>query len=442
MVQVDGQWRISDPGTGILLPQYLYDRYYQAVPVYFLSLDGKRVVAEQVHVNQVDITPTSVVQSLLRGPSSWLSSAVLTAIPAETRLSAPSVTVGNDGVAQVSLTEQIDSLDDAQRLQMAAQLLWSLSSFDNIWGVHITLKGAPFVIPGQDADGVLSRSIVSTYLPSDQSGRDVFVVQDGVLGQLSGTLGQVAPVSGPMGQSGGAAEISTLAVSSDESVMAAVDPAGSRLSVGTPSSTLAAPTGVSGVGFVRPQVDADDDVWDFSQDPSGPVLTMCVGQTCSQVSVPDLAGWHVVAFRISPDRTKIAVVVSLDGQVQLGLLRLRTGEQIVADGWLPLWVTSTRGALTGYRDVAWASDTQLMVLAASSADGYVSTYLMDADGSQVESYGPSVDTDPVALAVLPLNNAGPAALMMTSGGHVYRFEDPTRWTAIGGDKITAVAYAG
>lgn len=442
MVQVKGEWRISNPGPGILLPEYLYDRYYVAVPVYFLSMDGSRVVPELIHLNQVDATPTGMIQALLRGPSSWLSSAVQTVIPAETKLSAPSVTVDDDGVAQVSLTEQIDGLNDQQRLQLAAQVLWSLSDFAAIWGVHITDKGAPFVIPGQDADGVVSRASVASYLPADPGSRSVFAVADGALGQLNETTGSVTAVSGPLGKPDGAAQLGAIAVSADQSVLAAVDPDGAQLTVGSLTEPPTVPHGLQGTGFVRPQVDTAHNVWDFSRGATAPVLTRCDAAVCVQVSVASLAGWTVTAFRISPDHTKIAVIASDGAASQFGLLRLRVSDQVVADGWVPLLVTSTRGALDDYRDVVWASDTQLLVLAESSSDGYASAYLMDADGSQVESYGPSSDVDAIGLTAVPLNNSGPVVMLLTGSGRIDRFDDPTRWTQLSADKVTAVAYAG
>jgi hypothetical protein len=115
---------------------------------------------------------------------------------------------------------------------------------------------------------------------------------------------------------------------------------------------------------------------------------------------------------------------------------------VVADGWLPLPVTSSKGALEGFRDVAWASDTQLMVLAASSDTSFVSSYLMDADGSQVEAYGPTYEVDAASLATVALHVGGPAALMLTGSGRVYRCDDPSRWPGLGDDTFTAVAYAG
>ena len=442
MVEDKGEWRISNPGPGILLPEYLFDRYYEAVPIYFLSMDGSRVVPEQMHVNQVDATPTGIVQAVLRGPSSWLSSAVMTAIPAETKLSAPSVTVDDDGVAQISLTEQIDGLSDQQRLELAAQLLWSLSGFDAIWGVHITLKGAPFVIPGQDANGVVSRTAVMSYRPPDPAGRSLYAVADGVLGTLNEANGSLVPVSGPLGKADGAAQIGSMAVAADVSVLAVVDPSGAQLSIGSLSQSLNVPQGLTGTGFVRPQVDVAHDVWDFSRSEAGPVLTRCDTAKCVQTTVPGLAGWAPVAFRISPDQTKIALVVSDGSQTQLGLLRLRSSDQVVADGWSPLLVTSARGVLSDYRDVVWASGTQLVVLAASSSDGYVNAYLMDADGSQVESLGPSSDVDAVALASVSLEDSGPVVMMRTGSGRVYRFDDPARWTQLPLEKATALAYAG
>ncbi|MCL2315490.1 MAG: LpqB family beta-propeller domain-containing protein [Actinomycetia bacterium] len=445
MVPVDGQWRISDPGPGLLLPKYLYEGYYQAVPVYFVSPDGRSLVAEQVHLNTVDATPTGAIQALLRGPSTWLSPAVSTAIPADTRLAATSVTV-EGAVAQVSLDDPVAGLADDQRERMAAQILWTLAALPRtptVTGVRITLKGGPYAIPGQDASGVLGWSQVAAYRPfPDPDVRDGFLLADARLTQLrDDQTGLPSPVPGRLGRYGATLGLRSLALSPDLTVVAAVSEDGTRLDTASLGGGDAWVTRLEGRGLTRPQIDHAGKVWVFHRSETGPVVSVCDAQACVDAPVAGLAGAEVVAFRISPDQTRIAVVTQQDGQTRFGLLRLRVLDGLVVDGWQPIPVTTSRGVIVAYRDVAWVGDTQLLVLAESKTDGYASVYLMDADGSQVESYGPYGDVDPVELAALPRTD-GITATLLTGSGRVYRFEDRTRWSLAVDAGVTALAYGG
>jgi len=440
LVQVDGQWRISDPGTGVLLPQYLYDSYYQSVPVYFLNPDGRHVVAEHVHLNQVDATPTGTMQALLWGPSAWLGPVVRTAIPMGTALATPSVVV-DGGIAQVSLTDQVGQLGPDQLVQLAAQVLWTLSRFSSISGVHLSVRGTTLSIPGQDPAGVLTWMSVASYLPfPEPTSRDGLVVQNSLLARVASAVPGPVPVVGAFGRPGGAADVSGLAVSNDLAVAVTVSANATQLRM---SSGGAAPiTVLAGQGLTRPQVDAARTAWVFRAATAGPVLARCTATTCDQTEVTDLAGRQVVAFRISPDQTRIAVVATDGTATVLGLLRLSTADGLRADGWLPIPATTPRGVLTQFRDVAWTSDTQFLVLGAPASDGYLSTFLLDADGSFIAAQGPTEDVQATSLAALPRAESGLTALVMTATGAVRRFDTPTQWPVLVPNGVTAVACAG
>jgi len=439
LVQSGGQWRISDPGTGLLLPQYLYDSYYQSVPVYFLNPDGRHVVAEHVHLNQVDATPTGTMQALLWGPSAWLGPAVRTAIPAGTALATPSVVV-DGGIAQVSLTDQASGLGADQLVQLAAQVLWTLSRFSSISGVHLTVRGATLTIPGQDAAGVLTWMSVASYLPfPEPTSRDGLVVQNSLLARVAAAVPGPVPVPGALGRPGGAGDLSGLAVSGDLGMTATVSADATQLRIsngGAPPVTV-----LAGRGLTRPQIDWTRAAWVFRAGESGPVLARCGATACDQAAVTDLPG-SVVAFRISPDQTRIAVIVTDGTAATLGLLRLSTTDGLRADGWRTIPATTPRGVLTRFRDVAWTGDTQFLVLGATASDGYDSTYLLDADGSFVAAEGPSEDVQATSLAALPRAESGLTALLLTAGGAVRRFDTPTQWPVLVPSGVTAVAVAG
>jgi len=439
MVRVDGQWRISDPGKGLLLPLYLYRSYYRAVSVYYLSLDRHRVVAESVHLNEADADATGTIRALLLGPSAWLSPVVATAIPAGTTLAAPIVTV--DKVTEVSLTEPIKGLSDDERGQLAAQVLWSLSHFLGMGTVRITVKGATYPV-GQNLDGVMGFPLVTSYQPfTEPTTRDGFLLRATMLTRLDpASAGPSVPVTGRLGRAGGEA-LAGLAVSADATVVAGVTGDGTQLLETSLSSADAPAVLTTGEGLVRPQIDAAGRVWEFAHAADVPVLLRCDEKACLPVSVTALAGKQVLAFRISPDQTKIAVIVQDGARTELGLFRLHT-TQLVVDGWRVLSVSTSRGAMAAYKDVAWVNDTDLMILAQGSGDSYFSTFVVPADGSGVTGCGPSNDIAPVALVALPQREAGLAAMLETGDGRAYRLEDQSRWTLVAASGVTGLAYAG
>ena len=143
-----GEWRIKQLADGILLTANDVDRSFNGYPVYFLSPDRKKLVADSVLLPQsVTGSATALVRALLDGQSRNLAFATVNAFPTGTKLSYESVPV-DQGVATVDLTEQVLSADQATRAQMCAQIVWTLSSLPNVSSVEIKVSGQPFAPSG------------------------------------------------------------------------------------------------------------------------------------------------------------------------------------------------------------------------------------------------------------------------------------------------------
>ena len=106
LTQTDGQWRINNPPPGLLLTQFFFERFYQPRPIYFLDRTGRMLAPELIYLSDAQVTPTAVVETLLGGPSQWLAPAVMSAIPAGTRLGGIALNVSR-GVAEVSLDGEL-----------------------------------------------------------------------------------------------------------------------------------------------------------------------------------------------------------------------------------------------------------------------------------------------------------------------------------------------
>ena len=443
---VDGQWRIDDPGVGIFISQATFQRSYRTVPLYFFDYSMQRLVTDTLYMNWADATPTAAVQALLNGPSTWLSTAVGTVAPPQTKLVLPSVPVVA-GIASVSLNEPVLGLSDTQRVQLAAQLLWTLQAF-SVTGLRVDVDGSPLKISGQDEDGVIHAEAVSSYEPmTSAASQDVFgLMQDGSVVKVSMSPGDMPkPVPGPLGLPGlGATQ---LAVAADGTTVALTSPQPPEggpavLWVGSAINGLAPRQLLQGADFTRPQVTTQGTwVIDRKTDPAVPQLYLVdAGGVAQHVPLPDLGGDSVVAFRVGPDKTRLVVVAMSGSQPLVGMMRISSVAPLTVDGWQPLVVNTDRGALKSVLDVGWLSATQVALLATTVQNDSSSVFHMDVDAAFVTSMGPLSGEMPVSMAVQP-RASGTTALAVTATGAVRHYEDTTRWTVLAAG-LTSVALPG
>jgi len=351
----------------------------------------------------------------------------------------------NEGVAQVSLTQQVLGLSETQKVQMATQLLWTLQNFTGVTGLRIDVGGTPLSIHGQDADGVMRMGAVASYQLIDQpESQDVFgLLTDGSVVQVpSSTVGVPRPIKGQLGAPGWGDTPNKLALGPDGLKLALV----SSTSLWTASAVDGQPANkiLDAAGLTRPQI-TDDGTWVISAgnadgDPPRLWLISPGGSSQPPQSLTELTGATVVAFRVAPDRTRMAVVANIGGRDVLGFMRIRSMSPLEVDGWRPLVVNIGRDTMASCLDVGWLSPTQLAVLATTSGNAAVSAYRMDVDAASVQSMGPLSGDVPVTLAVQP-RPSGTSAMAVTEVGTALRYEDTTRWTMVTSD-LVAIALPG
>jgi hypothetical protein len=139
-----GQWRISKLSDGTLLSSGDVDRSFRSFPIYFFDTELESLITDNVLVPVSESgAATSLVRSLLDGPSPYLSPVAASAFPVGTSLTYGSVPV-SDGVAQVDLSKEILGADDATRRALSAQLVWTLSTLPNVTSVQISVSGQTF----------------------------------------------------------------------------------------------------------------------------------------------------------------------------------------------------------------------------------------------------------------------------------------------------------
>ena len=141
--EASGQWRITNLSDGILLSSGDVDRSFRSFPIYFFNTELTSLVTDSVLVPVSNSgAATSLVRSLLDGPSPYLSPVAASAFPVGTALTYGSVPITN-GVAQVDLSNEILGADEITRRALSAQLVWTLSTLANVSAVQISVSGQP-----------------------------------------------------------------------------------------------------------------------------------------------------------------------------------------------------------------------------------------------------------------------------------------------------------
>ena len=141
-----GQWRITNLSDGILLSSGDVDRSFRSFPIYFFNTELTSLVTDNVLVPVSNSgAATSLVKSLLDGPSPYLSPVAASAFPVGTTLTYGSVPITN-GIAQVDLSNEILGADEDTRRALSAQLVWTLNVLPNVSAVQISVSGQPLAL--------------------------------------------------------------------------------------------------------------------------------------------------------------------------------------------------------------------------------------------------------------------------------------------------------
>lgn len=431
LTEVAGQWRIAAPPEGLVLSEYMFGRYYQSYPIYFMNRHNK-VFPELVYLPSGRGTPTQVLQTLALGPSEWLAPSVLTAIPVGTTVSVTAV----GQVAQVAFDASIEKLGEEDRRRLGAQVIWTLSSFPRIVGVTLTAGGAPYEVPGQSADGVLDLASQQGYqVLSGAQTSELFAVSAGRLGRTSERGGFMA-VPGAVGQAG--IGVQGAALSADGLLGAAVLADG-RLWLGnidTAGQFVA--TGMT--AMLDPQVLLNS-AWVAGTTASGgTALVRVEGSELRTAVIPAELG-RVVTFRVHPSGTSVAVILDRDGQHRLGVMRVEEASGVLSvTGWREVSGAVNGVPLAEFWDVDWSDESTLFISARAAASNHTA-FTVSYDGAKVSELGPLGGYNVTSVSTQP-RKSGLIAVVRTDDGQFLRVDSRARWQLVTLKDVQAVLYAG
>jgi hypothetical protein len=384
-------------------------------------------VPDQVYLPQGDQTATLLLRGLLQGPTDWLRGAVDSFLPATDHADV-SVPVSDDGVAQVQLGSRARGLGVRERELMAAQLTWTLRQVSDVEGIRVSVNGAPLPLEGDDTVTDIDTS--ADYDPADAAAANaLFALRNGRVVVVDPVQEVARNIAGRFGN--GDVTVSAFAVERTAQTVAAVvrGPRGrSRVEVAGIGADEAQTWFDRGRSLLGLQWDIHGLLWAVDRTPAGSRIYVMRGGRWAPVALRGEAPQDIRSFELSRDGLRLVVVDGTGRSSRLLVGRVRRPPGGVLDLAVDQWREVDPGPtpVSGFADAAWASPTELTVVA-EEIPGSRQTFTMSTDGSVVE---PSalVDVDVASVADAPVADL-PAVLETGSGRLLVQLSD--RWTDLG-----------
>ncbi|GAA3751159.1 LpqB family beta-propeller domain-containing protein [Salinactinospora qingdaonensis] len=456
LAKVEGEWRISELPDELLLSRRDIDRVYRPLNLYFFNRDRSSLVPDPIFL---PVQPASdlpaqlsrtLSQMLVDGPTPWLSSAVRSAFPEDTRAEVEF----DSGRVTVQLSNEAAATGSDGRVDMAAQLIWTLKQIPEIQELVLRIGDEEVLMPDTGADVLRAGSEVwNSVNPSGVNGDlHAYFMRDGQLWSLDDEQ-QEEPIPGALGQ--GALPLERHAIALAEDKVAGVTGQGkvvvSDISAGSTYATVLGQGEYSALSWdgygnlwvvedlsedseeegEEPQsaADADDNTdRDASAQPSpdtaenterSRVWLLRDGIDPVQVAAPHLESTRVTELRASRDGVRVAAITTEDEESRLLVGRVVHSEgTVAAQQFLPLATD-----LTGVFDLSWRGADQLAVLGSKEIDS-VKAYLVSLDGStESTSASATPGTDMKSIAAAP----GEPMLSGVENDHVWLTNDRVTW---------------
>ena len=287
-----GQVRINSAPDVTMVIRPVFDVVFRSYSIFFLDKAKKNLVPELRWFPANPATGTKLVNALLAGPSSWLEPAVISAIPTGTVLSTDAVTVQQE-IALVDLSARALVAGLSERSLMKAQLVATLSQLPTITEVAISIERSAQDIP--DSQVVPAAATSGTLLAIGENGLEA----------LSG--------ANPDSFAKGLLFFSSFTVSKF-----AASKSDDKLAALTESGV--SETGLAAPGSSVEVVDARSSLAGLEYD-SLSYLWLAAGSQVSVNSVPIQASWlagqSIVDFSLSPEGSRVALVIENGGGNQV-----------------------------------------------------------------------------------------------------------------------------
>lgn len=423
-----GQWRINTPPDGLLVSRYQFTTGFVAVNLHFEDPAGSVLVPDPRFFADGDQALATALRAQLAGPSAWLAPAVRKVDTSGVTVTG--VDVDSDGTATVELGGTASRFSADERRVILAELAYTASGFTRVSTIRVSVDGEAWrddngqATVSPDSFGQLSATGTAPQ-------RALFIVKDHKVQRLRDVTssGELADVDV------GLVRPEKVAVNHDLSEVAATSEGGTRLQVGRVGTDKVTTPRV-GTGLLRPEYARNGELWSPA---AGGLRDLQVFKgdqrlkvRAGSAPVPDLP---MRALALSPDGTRLALIVAHGRQTQVGLARVqREDGQVTVGGWHPLDLSLVTGNAGQALELGWVSETELVVLQASEEG--TSVVRVSQDGATSTDIGPSETADLTRLAVAPLR----PVIALGRNGTVYRRDGEFNWNPVVAS-VDSVAYS-
>jgi hypothetical protein len=356
----NSQWRLSAAPDATVLIRPVFDVVFSGYSVYFLDRQKRFLVPELRWFPTTPATVTRLANALLGGASSWLKPAVASAIPTGTRLSIDAVTIEN-GVALVDLTARALVASRSDRSLMKSQLEATLSQLSNVSSVAISIERAMQEIADTDNNA------------GEPGVRALAVVGEEGLELLASSQESVfAPGKNFFEQS----ELNEIALSGQSGWIAILTDSGVfRTGGDRPGAEVEQIESRAAIAAI--EFDPQEYLWSASRVAGSEIIVTSPSLEQSNVLAPWLVGQSVRAFAISPEGSKIAMLVQGSSRTRVlvsAVIRNPSGTPIeLAE---PLEVA---GELSNPSSVSWVD--QITIATVNTAGESTSALLSTIGGT-------------------------------------------------------------
>lgn len=361
MEQVQGEWRVAEIPSGIMISTTDAENLLQPHELYFYS-SGYRYWVPDVRwfVTRQGIA-TNIVKALIDGPAPYLQGAVTSAFPENAALAVESVPI-ESGTATIDFTQDIlTSTDNLRRQQMEQQLRVTMTGLNTVNSVELRAgQPIPFEI---DPDLVLPEQ--DPAVPSRQ-----IVISENELAFFEG--GQLTPVD----------DVPSIAAFDP------IDPAMSydgrnyaflndeRTELMATGEGQAVRTVTAGSNLTAPSYDPSNWIWTAgTADGRSYVRAIPPGGSASnaiEVLAPWLGNRTISEIRISRDGARALIVAQQSGQSQLLLSGVSRSEDGVPQTLSEPISLNPAGAIDTAK---WVTETSVVVADTSKDAAVVATLI-------------------------------------------------------------------
>ncbi len=361
LVQVNGQWRISEAPNAIVLIRPVFDVIFHSYSVYFFDHSYSYLVPDLRWFPSRASTATRLVTALLAGPSPWLAGAVESTMPADTKLAIDAVTV-EKGVAQVSLNAAALMASQSAKQYFLSQLQSTLLQLPSVTKVQILIDRSPQKIADYEPASISS----STFAPVALIGGNLEQMSSPSGSQLTGSRQAISLV--------GANEF---ALTADEKTLALRSSRGVyrvRLGQISPNPILVD----SRADLLSPQFDRRGMLWTVTKSGAAAIQVLPTNGSAIWLSVPWLKDYKVRDFSLSTEGARVALIVT---NKKLGT-RVVVASVIRDKNGLPTGLGMAHAVAAGSGtpvSIEWSGETQILVMLAQDASTSVSLYTVGGD---------------------------------------------------------------